>query len=79
MRTSNHERRCGMAQSTIVKTQYVVEYMGDGTKSGGTYTYSNLKHTASDDQIELAARAVTDLQSKTVKNIFKVVSAEISE
>ena len=68
-----------MAESTVLKTQFTIEYQGDGNKSGGTYTCSRLKHTASDDQIDLAARAVGDLQSKVAKKIFKIVSTEISD
>jgi len=68
-----------MAQSTAIKTQFAIEYHGEGDKSGGTFTFSNLKHTASDGQIELTARAIGDLQSKLVKKIYKIVSAEITE
>jgi len=53
--------------------------MGDGEKSGGTYSFSNLKHTASNEQIDGTARAITDLQAKTAKRFFKVVSSELSE
>ena len=68
-----------MAQMTVIKTQFTLEYAGEGGKSGGSYTCSSLVHTASDAQIDLAARAVGDLQAKTVSGIFKTVSAEIGD
>ena len=62
-----------MAQQTAVKTSFTVAYAG-----GGAYTCSSLKHSSTDEQIELAARAVNGLQSKAADKIFKVVSSEIS-
>ena len=67
-----------MANLNTLKTSFTAEYIGDGGKSGGTYTCSSVKNDASDAGIELAARAVTDLQSKMVKKIFKVVGAELT-
>ena len=68
-----------MVQANIVKTRFVIEFYGEGEKSGGTYTFSRLKHTATNDQIYTFATAINSLQAKLAKNIFKIVETEISE
>ena len=68
-----------MAQQLTVKTGFVLEYEGVGGKNGGTYTNSSVKHGATDAQINLAARAVGELQVKNVSRIYKVVGTELSE
>jgi len=79
IRSSNVKGGENMAQTTVTKKQFVIEYFGEGEKSGGTYTYSGLKHTASAGDIHLAACAVNDLQSKAAKKIYMAVTSELSE
>ena len=68
-----------MVQANIVKTRFVIEFYGDGEKSGGTYTFSRLKHTATDEQIHTIATTINSLQSKLAKHIYKIVETEISD
>ena len=68
-----------MAQTTVTKKQFVIEYFGENGKSGGTYTYAGLKQTASVDDIRLAANAISDLQLKPAKKVYLAVTSELSE
>ena len=68
-----------MAESTVVKTRLIVEYFGEGGKSGGSYVNSNIKFTAPDGDLYLTASAINNLQAEMAKSIYKVVETELSE
>ena len=68
-----------MATATVTKTSVTIEYAGDGGRSGGTYSFSGIKHTAGDADLHLHAQAVNSLQEKTAAKVFKVVESELSE
>ena len=70
-----------MAEATVTRTQLTLEYYGEGdsSTSGGRYTYSGLKHTATDAGISQTARAINNLQDKIAKTVFKTVQTELED
>jgi len=65
----------------VIKEQrkaFQLAYQGIGTKSGGCYTYNNIKNEASDENVDLMARAVGDLQSKIVEGVYLLHTYEIA-
>ena len=69
-----------MANTEVIKTQFRIEYAGDTPdKSGGSYTYSNLRHDATNAGIEQTARAIASLQTKAVRGIFRQAVTQITE
>ena len=69
-----------MANSEITRTRLTIEYHGGVPgKSGGTYSFSNLKHAAPDADLNMHARALNDLQAKAANKLFKTVESTLTE
>jgi len=68
-----------MAAATVTRTSVVIEYAGEEGRSGGTYSFSNIKHTSPDENLDAHARAINGLQEKIASRIFKVVESNLTK
>jgi len=66
-----------MATSTPVRTRMVIEFQGEGERSGGSYSNSNIKMGALDTEIYQTASAINNLQAQAMRGLFKVTETEL--
>ena len=68
-----------MATATHKATKLIIEYAGEGDKSGGTYSNSSIKPAATAAGLLQTAEGVGDLQTKTTRKVYKDVETELAD
>ena len=65
--------------ATPLRTRMILEFVGTGGERDGSYTNSNLKHTAADAAIDTTARAMNRLQRKNLSKLFVDKETELAD
>jgi len=68
-----------MANAETTRTRLILDFLGQGGRSDGNYSNSNIRHDASNEALFQTANAMNSLLRRSVGRIYKDIDTTLTD